>query len=59
MKNKHNLLEERSISDSIDDLYPENKSYDESISAYALEYIWGGSYMHPDINTINARFKIN
>ena len=44
--------------DSIDGLSTNNDSDDESISMNALEEIWYGSQIHPEINARYARFKI-
>ena len=43
---------------SIDELSTENYYYGGSISTSALEEIWYGNYVHPDINVIYTRLKI-
>ena len=44
--------------DSIDELYTDNDTDDISMSANYIEDIQDRSQIHPDINTIYARFKI-
>ena len=44
---------------SIYESYAYNNSDYGSISTNALEYIWNGSYVYPDINAIDTRLKIN
>ena len=44
---------------SIDESSADNNSDENNLSTKNLEYIQGGSYMHMNINTIDARFKIS
>ena len=58
VENECNVVEYESILASIDELSKDDGSDDGSISMNTLGEIWGGNYVHPDINTRDARLKI-
>ena len=57
-RKKHNGEVYELILDSIYESSTDNESDDEYISTNALEYIQDEKYVHPDINTRDARFKM-
>ena len=59
MENERNVAEDESILASIDESFTYDGSYERSISMNDLEEIWNGNYVHPEINEIYARLKIN
>ena len=58
MENKHNLVEDESISDSIDDSSTYDESDDGYISTNNAKDIQDGNYVHTEINAIDARLII-
>ena len=58
MWNEQDVAEYKSILDSVDDSSTDNYPDDRSISTNAIEDIWDGNYVHPDINTRDAILKI-
>ena len=58
VENERNTEECESISDSTDESYTENDSYDGYISINSLKDIWDGSQLHLELNAINNRLKI-
>ena len=59
MQNKFNVADNESFSDSIDESYTDYKSDDGFISMNAPEDIWGGNYVHPDIDARDDILKIH
>ena len=58
LEKEHNLVEDKSISASIYESSADDNSDGESIITDALEDIWGGSYVHLNINARYAILKI-
>ena len=57
LENRRSLVEDESISDSIDYSYVYDNSDDISINMDALEDIRDGNYVHLDINARDSRLK--
>ena len=58
LENEHNFEEYESILDSIEKSSADDNSDDRYIITDSLEDIWYGSYVHKNINAIDARLKI-
>ena len=58
MENGRNLGKYDLVLDSIDESCADDSSNDKSISTDNLKDVWYERYVHPNINTIYARFKI-
>ena len=58
VENERNVIEDESISASIDESYTYDESNDVSISTNAIEDILYGKYVHTDINARYAILKI-
>ena len=59
LKNEPNFEEDKSIPDSIDELFAYDNYDDESISTNNIDDIRDGSYVHTKNNARDARFKIS
>ena len=59
MENERNLVEDESISDSIDESSAYDNSDNESISTGALEDIWDRNHVHMIINERDSILRIS